>query len=696
MGNFQAAQNPNQAQTEADVGTLPWFGGLVGGFTKWLIIFAVMNYFSAQRPVDQNKQPIKYADELEAHEQSSFQQASSIQAPLQETQNQFSRVMNKLAPGQVMPNFRTVDSLGRQLPPHKPLWPQGQQMDLFVYLSTDETFFAEQTIENSSDLEDAEAECSTSPKENKGGSYLIWAEYGLVYDYEPITGRDRHFNINVSIPESTRNNGSLYAHVFLAKKGVAIFPDDPSYEKTGVAYKLMQLNRYRRTPKKKGGKNLILEEDLNDKNTHPEQLWVEDLPERTVVNYWKPQLTINAVHLFMPFTRNQVPPPIQPYMDWDLASANFYPIVYHNDFWLMNEHLIPINDTTSSLPLSLSYDVISWWKFQLMITMESQWSVQTDMGLAADGESDTFRQILMETSPWLLVVTCSVSLLHTVFDFLAFKNDIKFWKGRKNVAGLSIRTITVNSFFQLVIFLYLLDNQTSWMVLISNGVGLLIEFWKITKALKVDVVWRAKIPVWIQVTPKESYVNSNTKEYDDVAMNHLFYIIFPLIAGYSGYSLFYGKHKSWYSWVLSSIVSFIYMFGFIMMTPQLFINYKMKSVAHLPWRVMVYKSLNTFIDDLFAFIIKMPMMHRLACLRDDVIFFIFLYQKWIYPIDKSRVNEYGQIFEDADQTKQVVEPIESSIPEEKAAASVQVLDNDQSQMEGVTNPNENDSKVINN
>lgn len=29
---------------------------------------------------------------------------------------------------------------------------------------------------------------------------------------------------------------------------------------------------------------------------------------------------------------------------------------------------------------------------------------------------------------------------------------------------------------------------------------------------------------------------------------------------------------------------------------QLFINYKLKSVAHMPWKAMVYKSLNTFID----------------------------------------------------------------------------------------------------
>ena len=42
----------------------------------------------------------------------------------------------------------------------------------------------------------------------------------------------------------------------------------------------------------------------------------------------------------------------------------------------------------------------------------------------------------------------------------------------------------------------------------------------------------------------------------------------------------------------------------------------------------------------------MPWMHRLACFRDDVVFLIFLYQRHIYPVDKTRVNEFGQSFED--------------------------------------------------
>ena len=66
---------------------------------------------------------------------------------------------------------------------------------------------------------------------------------------------------------------------------------------------------------------------------------------------------------------------------------------------------------------------------------------------------------------------------------------------------------------------------------------------------------------------------------------------------------------------------------------------------------MVYKSLNTFIDDLFAFVIKMPLMHRLSCFRDDIIFFIYLYQKWAYKVDHTRVNEFGQGGDDAPQVK---------------------------------------------
>jgi hypothetical protein len=36
--------------------------------------------------------------------------------------------------------------------------------------------------------------------------------------------------------------------------------------------------------------------------------------------------------------------------------------------------------------------------------------------------------------------------------------------------------------------------------------------------------------------------------------------------------------------------------------------------------------------------------------RDDIVFFIFLYQRWIYKVDKKRVNEFGFTGEQLDKT----------------------------------------------
>ena len=153
-----------------------------------------------------------------------------------------------------------------------------------------------------------------------------------------------------------------------------------------------------------------------------------------------------------------------------------------------------------------------------------------------------------------------------------------------------------------------------------------------------------------------------------------------------------------YSWLLGSTVNFVYSFGFVLMTPQLFINYKLKSTAHMPWKVchhrrsksgpqhadlpplltscafhlscwqtLIYKSLNTFIDDLFAFIIKMPTMHRISCLRDDLIFFIYLYQRWQYGVDAKRANEYGQVERDEGEPGAPAEAIADRRPPETPA-----------------------------
>jgi len=336
------------------------------------------------------------------------------------------------------------------------------------------------------------------------------------------------------------------------------------------------------------------------------------------------------------------------------SDGNYFPVIFFNNFWLLKEHLLQINNSLTHLPLFLTYEPLSLMKWQLMVQMDQSFTMQKQFG-AVESEIDDIKRMLYETNPYLLGLTFVVSILHMVFDFLAFKNDISFWRNNKSMEGLSVRTIFLNTFCQLIIFLYLFDNETSWMILLSCGIGLVIEFWKIQKAVNIKIIWKGSIPI-PTFTDRDTYSRA-TKEHDAAAMKYLSYILYPLVIGYAIYSLIYETHKSWYSWILSSLTGTVYTFGFIMMTPQLYLNYKLRSVAHLPWKTFMYKALNTFIDDLFAFIIKMPTLHRLACFRDDIIFLIYLYQRWIYPVDKKRINEFGQ---GGDPDKPEVPPQEAS------------------------------------
>lgn len=222
--------------------------------------------------------------------------------------------------------------------------------------------------------------------------------------------------------------------------------------------------------------------------------------------------------------------------------------------------------------------------------------------------------------------------------------DIQFWNNRKSLEGLSVRSVFFNVFQSLVVLLYVLDNETNTVVRISCAIGLCIEVWKINKVIDININREMRVlGVFPKISfqDKGSYVESSTKEYDRLAFKYLSWALYPLLGGYAIYSLMYLEHKGWYSWILSMLYGFLLTFGFIMMTPQLFINYKLKSVAHLPWRMLSYKFLNTFIDDIFAFVIKMPTLYRLGCFRDDIVFCIFLYQRWIYKTDHTRVNEFG-------------------------------------------------------
>jgi hypothetical protein len=59
---------------------------------------------------------------------------------------------------------------------------------------------------------------------------------------------------------------------------------------------------------------------------------------------------------------------------------------------------------------------------------------------------DEMKRMWIETDKILLTVTMIVSLLHSVFEILAFKNDISFWNSKDSMEGISIKTL----YFQVI------------------------------------------------------------------------------------------------------------------------------------------------------------------------------------------------------------------------------------------------------
>ncbi|PNF19201.1 Cleft lip and palate transmembrane protein 1 [Cryptotermes secundus] len=506
------------------------------------------------------------------------------------------------------------------------MFENGTVMDLYVYISESEKF---------NDFSNPEA--------------LIWSEKGIIYgDWSSGSNSDgtRVRDVEIKTSEAVQNNGSLYLHVYVTRRGKS--PDPAAgrgvYSPHQVTYNKKLLNKYKRLRYTKTH-NLLTGETA----ATAEEVKKAETMKEEIVSHWHPNLTINMVTDQTNWIQGSVPPPLDEYIEFLPGGDRYKPVIYLNEYWNMLRDYQPINETTKTLQLTLTYQPLSLLKWQIYSTqtMRNKWTgnILGDAFVDEDDEyQDSLKEALLETSPYLLALTILISLLHSVFELLAFKNDIQFWNNRKSLEGLSVRSVFFNVFQSLIVMLYVFDNDTNAVVKISCVVGLCIEVWKIHKVMDININREALIFGVIprfSFSDKGSYIESSTKEYDTLAFRYLSWALYPLLGGYAVYSLLYQEHRGWYSFVLNMLYGFLLTFGFIMMTPQLFINYKLKSVAHLPWRMMSYKFLNTFIDDIFAFVIKMPTLYRLGCFRDDIVFFIFLYQRWIYKTDPTRVNEFG-------------------------------------------------------
>lgn len=451
--------------------------------------------------------------------------------------------------------------------------------------------------------------------------------------------------VNVTLPKKTRNNGTLYALIFVHQAGVTPWQDPRQVHlvaqlTTYMVPKLPEISLISGDDQTQGQK-----EEAQQKKGEGDPAAAPTSTADHPVSHWRTRLTFNIVGDPFVFDKESLPSDVHRYLRvfQNGKKMVYLPLLFVDELSNRVKDLAEINSTSMELPLTISYDSISLGRLRFWIHMQDAVFSLQQFGFT-EKDADEIKGIFVDTNLYFLGLTFFVAAFHLLFDFLAFKNDISFWKEKKSMVGMSSKAVLWRCFSTIVIFLYLFDQQTSLLVLIPAGIGSIIEVWKVKKALKIQVFWKGGKPSFLFGKMDES--ERRTEHYDTLAMKYLSYLLYPLCIGGAVYALVFQRYKSWYSWLINSLVNGVYAFGFLFMLPQLFVNYKLKSVAHLPWKAFMYKAFNTFIDDVFAFIITMPTSHRLACFRDDVVFLIYLYQRWLYPVDKTRVNEYGVSYDE--------------------------------------------------
>ena len=316
---------------------------------------------------------------------------------------------------------------------------------------------------------------------------LLWAQHGLTLDWAPGVAREQSFA--VTLPAAVlRNESGVYAHVLAVAEGAPPAPPGVAGHVAGSAlYSVHALVSQLKRKRAKATFNLLGNEPtasatprsmafgIGATPTPADDAAVDDAAVDNAADasdepgsirylpHWRPTLHLQLVgdQTVYP-TAKGLPPHISATMVIDAAVSppgGYLPLAWVNDFWLLQSNLIALNETMAlpgtqvELPLTVSYSTATMMVWSLQATMASQWAAQEAMGTSGAGESDMLKKVLLETNPVLLAVTFTVSLLHMVFEFLAFRADVSFWRAAKSMEGVSVRSLFVTLFSQTVILL---------------------------------------------------------------------------------------------------------------------------------------------------------------------------------------------------------------------------------------------------
>ena len=219
----------------------------------------------------------------------------------------------------------------------------------------------------------------------------------------------REAEVMVDLPISVQYNGSFYGHIYLVDEDFVEGSElaKPRFTPEHIVHHTKQLARYYEPAKVKKAKKLI-----GAKGSEAAEESLETAGPRPILSHWATNLTLTIVSDIGPAQNNPI---LEPYLT--LENNRYYPIIYPNDFWLLKDHQFPINSTTPKVPLKITYDPISFMKFNLYASMTSNWEKEqanpNPNPLAGPGiDPDEIKKLLLSANPYWAAATAILSVLH--------------------------------------------------------------------------------------------------------------------------------------------------------------------------------------------------------------------------------------------------------------------------------------------
>lgn len=102
------------------------------------------------------------------------------------------------------------------------------------------------------------------------------------------------------------------------------------------------------------------------------------------------------------------------------TTGNYFPTIFFNEFWLLRDKLISVNETVAELPLNLELGPISLTKWQLFLQIEQSFQIHRSYGSMLEGEADELKVYWNDSSKLCCQITelfYALKLHNSLFQF---------------------------------------------------------------------------------------------------------------------------------------------------------------------------------------------------------------------------------------------------------------------------------------